>query len=1053
MKKNLLFLIIIISIGLIAEEPHFMSDPAISADGESVCFMYMNDLWVVSFEGGDARRITVSEGKNWGPAYSPDGKTIAFNTNRDGWTHIYNIASEGGIATSVCAEGFTVVDWIDSKTMLATGSEPGFGSKFFEVKTNGEFKEITKFGGFYCNVSPDAEKIIYARRGMPFREKYRGSTNGELWEYNIPKEKYTKLTDTDFTERYPVYSKTEDAVYYAAPAGEVFQIYKVTNNDYTNPIALTNFKTWSVRDLSIAQENDRMVFEHFHELWKYDPAKKKASKLNVDIKQDFLSSFLTKQDVRNKADKFAISNDGKLIVFSYKFDLFAVPEKGGDVIQITSSQSVINDIVIMDDNQTIYFTSIIKGQPNIFKTNIKNTDDITLLSWSKDKYVEWIANEKNRLVINWSENIERNKIAMAKGNGDDIETIIPDKTVHSSFSVSPDDKYAFYSTSRPEVWTRHMYLYDMETKKSSVVKSSYGWFTDVTWGKDGKSAFVTIGGNINRIDLTAADDFYKEKDHWESILDPDKKKNNDDEDEDEEDDEKDKDKDPEQIKKEKEKKEKKRWDKLKKEKAKPTKIDTEDIDNRFSKVISKPGWNYVVHVIDDSTLYYVNQNEKKYTLRKTDYSGENDKRIYSFGSEPDNITYNARNRSFYYTEKNSIKKLKNKKASVVKYKFKYNYDRLKLNKDVFDQVWTEFGRGFYDPKMHGVDWDKMYKKYLPYMEYAYDAEAMSYIVDEMIGEVNASHTGFYPRGDSHNHSYGLANAGFTVDLQNFPKKGLYINKIYRKSKLNKPFGITKGDILMKVDGEEVGEGTSLNALFADKTGQKMKLDIETANGNKTITIKGLSGGANYNLYYDNWVNERAEKTDKLSEGRIGYLHIRSMDGRSYDQFIQDIFAENYDKEALVIDVRNNGGGNIHDRLIEVLTKKQYAYNSSRYHGAQIGKNPGNIWDKPVVVLINEDSFSDAEIFPTLFKTMKLGKVIGMPTSGSVIGTGHVNFADGSSMRMPGHGWYTKEMVNMEGNGAQPDIYVDITPEEMIADDDVQLQRAVIELFKQMRVYK
>jgi len=295
-----------------------------------------------------------------------------------------------------------------------------------------------------------------------------------------------------------------------------------------------------------------------------------------------------------------------------------------------------------------------------------------------------------------------------------------------------------------------------------------------------------------------------------------------------------------------------------------------------------------------------------------------------------------------------------------------------------------------------------------------------------------------------------AYGGFVLDTQNFPPRGLQFKKIYQNSKLNQPFGIKAGDILLEVDGEKVGQGLPLYQRFMGKIDDKIELKILSDGEEQEVIIKGLSYWENYSMYYDNWVKERQQKVDKLSKGKFGYLHIRSMNNNSYERFVQDVFAENYDKEALIIDVRNNPGGYIHDRLVEVLTKSPYAQTAPRFAGGKKFKTPARVWEKPVVLLINENSFSDAEIFPNLFKELKLGKVIGMPTSCSVIGTGHVYFMDGSSMRMPSNGWYSLENENMEGNGAEPDIYVEPTPKQVIADDDVQLQRAVKELKKELK---
>ncbi len=274
----------------------------------------------------------------------------------------------------------------------------------------------------------------------------------------------------------------------------------------------------------------------------------------------------------------------------------------------------------------------------------------------------------------------------------------------------------------------------------------------------------------------------------------------------------------------------------------------------------------------------------------------------------------------------------------------------------------------------------------------------------------------------------LTFGGFTLDFSDVPKKGIKFKKIFKKSKLNKPYEIKPGDVLLSIDGIEITDETPISPLFFDKVGEKIEMEVQTPDSVKHIEIEGISSRDQYLMHYDNWADEREKMVENLDKD-IGYIHIRHMGWSSYEKFQQDIFAKNFDKEAVIIDVRNNPGGWIHDYLIELLTKKPYAYTTNRIFNAKKTKFPADVWDKPVVLLINQNSFSDAEIFPTLFKQLDIGKVIGMPTSGSVIGTGFVRFMDGSGMRMPGTGWFTGDKVNMEGRGAKPDIYVEPTPKE------------------------
>lgn len=1048
MKKNYLIAIILISVfanNVFALEPHFMKDPTISPDGKTVCFSYLSDLWTVPFEGGEAKRITAIDGKDSGPVFSPDGNLIAFNSNRDGFNGIYLIPTKGGKARCVCKENLTVQDWFTKKTLfgskndglLATGYETGLGSNFFYVPLDDSRpEEITGIGDNFCSLSPDNKKIIYQKRGYPFRERYKGSHNGNLWEYDLENKRYKKLTNTDYTERYPVFSADENTIYFAAADfiddnEAVLQLCKVKNNDFKNPEQLTDFEIWSVRDISIAKENDRIVFEKFDEIWKFEPQSNEVAKLDIQINQDIIKNFTIDKEYCNVAENFAISPNGKFVVFTYKFDLFAVPEKSGEVKKITDDHQGVKDIAIMDDNKTIYFTKIIKGKPTLFKTDIAKLAQIKKVKKFQDKYIEKIKSDVHgNLIVTYSDDESRYNLAILKYENNEVEEFEIDAPIFE-FVISPDEKYAFYITARSGTWDHVLWLRDFEDEKTYNILPIHGSISNVFWGEYGNYAFLRKNREICRISLQSKEDFWDEENNWKEILEPEEEKDEDKEDKDEKSDE-----DAEMDEKKEEE-----------EKIKIS-IEVDDIRKRIKEISSKSGYNSIVAIAPDSTIYYLNIDrtkpfkDRKYILRKMNYDGEKDEEYQSFKSYPTGITFHPENSCFYFVENNQLKKLtKSKKVETIENEFDYSYNSLELNKTIFEHVWKTFGWNFYDPKMHNIDWEKMYERYYPYVKYTYDPKMMGDIIDEMIGQVNASHTGFYPRSDNDTKMKRRAYGGFTLDYTDQAKKGIRFKKIFRKSKLNKPFNIQPGDVLLTVDGIEITDETAITPLFFGKVGKKIEMEIQTSDSIKHVDIEGISRRDQYNMHYDNWVDERKEMVENSNDD-IGYMHIRQMGWGSYEKFKQDIFANNFDKKAVIIDVRDNPGGWIHDYLIELLTKKPYGFSSSRIFNAEKTKFPADVWDKPIVLLINQNSFSDAEIFPKIFKQLDIGKIIGMPTSGSVIGTGYVGFMDGSGMRMPGTGWFTGDGANMEGNGAEPDIYIDLTPEQKIEDDDVQLQKAI-----------
>jgi len=1046
MKKYIVLIaILLISSSLFALEPHFMQTPAISPDGKTVCFSYMSDLWAVPFEGGEAKRLTVSKGNDQYPVFSPDGKTIAFTSDRDGFWGIYLIPAEGGVAECICKEGVTVIDWFSNgNKILATKYELPNGWNFMELSLDGSHPTlITEIGSSLAQLTPDNKKIIYSDRGYNTRERYIGSVGGQIWEYDIKNKSYTQLTDAEYTEKYPVSSYVNDRIYFVGTDfvkenRAVFQIYSVEGMDFSHPQKLTKFDYWSATQLCIAHQNDNMVFKRFDELWSYNATSGKFKKIPIEIKQDFLESFEVTEEYFNKASNFSVSPNGKMVAFTYKFDLFAMPEKGGEVKQLTHDQNGIGNIAIADDDQTIYFTSYEKGNKQLYKTNIKEPDTIEKISWFKDNYVQDIYFEDEMgLFVQYSDDKAINQIALVEKEDHKVRKLITDQVVGSRFTVSPDKKYALYFVLTPGTWDEILHLYNFETKEKTALYPYHGNMHSPIWGEHGAYVFFNRNQDICRMEIHAKEDFWDYKDYWEDILNPKK--------DDDESENKDEEKDNKEDKKDAEKEE------TEKDSVKVV-IDLQDIRKRVKVIASKQGYNYLVATDKDSTLYYLNNSEDDvYTLRKVDYEGKKDEEITTFFSRPRNMIYNEENSCFYYIESGSLKKITTSgTVETLENEFEYKYNSLALNKTVFEQAWKAFQRGFYDPDMNKIDWDKAFKKYYPYMEYAYSPEIMDEIYSEMMGEVNASHTGFYARNDNPVPQHDIAYGGFVLDFKNIPKKGIKFKTIYRKSKLNKPYNIKPGDVLLEVDGVKITEDTPITPLFFNKIDDKITMKVQTQDSIATVEFKGLSWRQNYMMNYDTWVEERRDIVGDLTDNKVGYAHIRNMGWGSYEDFVQDVFANNWQKDALIIDVRNNPGGWIHDWLIELLTKKPYAFTTNRVFNVEKQPFPGDTWTKPTILLINQNSFSDAEIFPNIYKHFELGKVIGMPTSGSVIGTGYVSFMDGSSMRMPGTGWYTAEDINMEGTGATPDIYLDVTNEQKIADDDVQLKKAIEELKKELK---
>lgn len=1019
MKTLILIALIIFAISNLAGiTPKFFHDPALSPDGEMVCFNYLNDLWIVPWEGGEAKRITYSDGNDYNPIFSPCGNYIAFSSDRNGFSGIYVIPSGGGEALMVTNEPLVLVDWFnDGNRLLATGYDIQLRTRsLYTVYLDGRRPVMTsEIGGFFSKLSPCNMRIIFDRKGLAHRPAYTGSLAGEIWEYRIDEDTYEQLTFTEVTERYPVYSHVDPFIYYSGSDGNLFQVYRVENYDFENPVQLSSFSNWSARDLKIARDNDRIVFEFFDKIYRYEPKSQEFSPLEINISKDILSRLKRFESISNRADKFDISPNGKLMVFSSKFDLFAVPVKGGDVIQITHTQQGIGDIVVMDDNETVFFVKRVSGVPKLFSIKVSDLRYHNvepkyerMNGFMDDIYVNSIRKlPNNKLMIDYVKDRRHYNKAVYEVDKGNYFLFEDNRIVISPLVISGCDRFVFYSNYLPDHYIRELYIHDLVENKNHYVFGSDNYIGAYHLSCDENYLFFNDNGLLVRLDFIPEDDFTNETDNWKAIFEVENES-----------------------------------DIEEQEKCILNYIG--NLANRRKTVVSLEGWNVPLATVDNSTMYFINRNDNSISINSVGFSGEDMEELLRLSRSAEGFTFKTETNEVFFKENDFIYRfnVQSRLKERVEFSINYTYCTRVLNQSIFEQVWVEFGQNFYDENMHGVDWIKTFQLFHSYTKYAYTPDILKNIIDEMIGSVNASHTGFTQRRDNTAINRNIAYGGFEFDYSEVLPAGIRLRKIYRDSKLIEPFGIREGDILLSVDHIDITPESSISELFLDKVGKRIRLKIETGKGIREIEILGLSRSDQFNMQYDNWVAERSKIVNELSEGRVGYLHIRRMNQESYQRFLQDFYAMNYHKEAIIIDVRNNGGGNISRQLLDVLEAEKRAYTTSSMYPGSKWTSPRRVVEKPLAVIINESSHSDSEIFPLLFSYLGIGPVIGVPTSGSVIGTTNITLMDGSIVRMPRSGWYTLDMINMEGTGAQPDFFIDMHPEDIRTDNDVQLKKAI-----------
>jgi len=360
-----------------------------------------------------------------------------------------------------------------------------------------------------------------------------------------------------------------------------------------------------------------------------------------------------------------------------------------------------------------------------------------------------------------------------------------------------------------------------------------------------------------------------------------------------------------------------------------------------------------------------------------------------------------------------------------------------------DEAWRKMRDSFYDEKMHGCDWNKVRATYRPILADTAMKEDFYALFSLAMGELNASHTGISPPS---NKVRATASLGVVWD-DHHTGHGMRVKSVLEKGPA--AGRLRPGDIILKVDGTAVTVNEQFYSLLADKAGKRVELLVNTTAreaGARTVSMHPITAAEHRRLAHEEWTGKREELTETLSGGRLGYLHLNMMNEENLDRFKRAVFGDLQAKDGLVLDLRFNGGGSIADEMLAVLQNKVSSRRSIRDE-PRLLNSPLEAWDKPVILLINEAAFSNAEVFPWGFKELGLGKIVGVPTFGGVIGTSSSTLIDGSHLRMPTIGAFTLGGINMENHGCPPDIHVENTPEDFHAKRDPQLERAVKELLK------
>ncbi len=1017
----------------------FARQPALSPDGTRLAFCYLGDLWTVDANGGNAARLTIHEAHDQLPAWSPDGKTIAFSSKREGGYDVFVMPATGGRATQLTfhsaddlVQGFSPDG---TQVLFASNRETTRTTSLYTVDIRTGATRLAAADDFPLNnaaFSPDGTQILASRGGLWFRKRYRGSLNGNLISFPAGGGPGKWIVKDPENERYPMLSEKAkigtQTLFYVSDKSGAANLWKKTLPG-GKPVPVTHFVTDHLFYPSLARNGSRIAFEHDFGIWIWEAKTNISHEISLFAPSDDRANNIRRETFKSGLQEMEVSPDGKAALLVTHGEVFFQPlgTAGRDDAQrLTHTSAREQDAALTPDGKSVLFASDREGDQNLYLEDIKTKT--TRLFYKTpgraDNAPKVSPNGKWAAFLRGFHGEELCLLPLDK-NGGLVPKVLSSDPDIDDLAWSPDSRFlAFTRTKSHSAGTlADIFVVEAEADKAPVnVTRCPGINGLPKWSADGKKLYFlsTRTGTANLWSVSLEEEREKGEDEREDEEKP-------------------------------EAKESKKGGKS----PLSVKIDFDGLHKRAKQLTrSEAAVTFYTVSPDSKTVVYAMTQLGKPDLWRVSAKGGEPVRLTSSGETGTGLQFSPDGTKVYYLGTGGTAKsltLATQTVMPLPVSLKMEIDARAELLEMFDEAWRKMRDAFYDPKMHGVDWNEVrtrYRAILPFLTYKED---FYWLFTLTMGELNASHIGISPSAEV---PPGIATASLGVTYDNDDHgSGVRVKTVLPKG----PAILTEtplfpGDVILRVDGEKIENNEQFYTLLGDKAGKRVELLVSKTGQEadaKTVKIKAITQAAHKALNYEVWQREREAVTDKISGGKLGYLHLNAMNDENLDKFKRAVYGDLQSKSGLILDVRFNGGGSIADEILEILETRIFSYRTLR-GDARPTTAPLSAWNKPIIVLINEGSASNAEVFPWAMKDLKLGKVVGVPTQGSVIGTGAADLIDGSTLRIPAVGSLTLNGIDMENHGCTPDIFVENDPDAVYRNEDKQLEAAVKELLKEIK---
>lgn len=1039
--------------------PLFLQHAAISPDGSKIAFSYRGDIYTVPSSGGTATPLTINAAWEGHPVWSKDGENLAFASDRYGNLDIYVMRSDGGEATRLTYHSSDDVpsDFsVDGQRVLFRSARlDAAKSSVHPIKRFPELYEIALSGGmpnqietiaaYHARYNASGDRIIYEdKKGYEsdLRKHDRSSFARDIWSYTPATGAHTQLTTNSAGDQDPVWGSRDGQYFFLSDRDGTFNIYEGGRGDVRK---ITDHDTHAVRSLSSSSKGT-LAYLYFGDLYTLKPGRAPKA-VSVSFAIDGHGTEVETLPVSGKIDEFASSPDGKEIAFIARGDVFVTSADFATTRRITETPGMERSVSFSPDGKTLLYAAERDNRWRIMETKKRyeeepyfytatGFDEKQLFEADEDTFQPLGSPDGKKIAFIGG----RDAIQVFDRNSTEITTVLGADYNYSyadgdiSFNWSPDSQWItadFASNGRLFFTNIAIVPADGSAPPRDISLSGYT-DTGPQWHSSGGLVYWATarygqrdhGSHGTQFDIFAG---FLNKDAWDQFN---------------------LSKEEFELKKEadeKAKKAEKKDDSDKKDEdgkednAIPISIEWDAIEDRQKRLtIHSSDLGGAVLSKDADKLFYLSAFEGGYDLWVHDFREDETSKLSALGAESASMALSKDGKTLFLLADGKLKKVGtgNGKVKGIRVSGEQTISASAERRYLFEHIWRQVNDKFYRPGFHGQDWDALKTDYAKKIDSIGNNRDFARLMEEMLGELNGSHTGAYyragPGGDA------TAALGLL-----FEPGSLKVAEVLKKSPvLEADTPVTAGMTLTAVDGTSLTADINLYKLLNKKAGKRTRLTFTPAPGDAfDIVIKPVSQGAQDQMMYERWVEGRRALVENLSGGRLGYVHVPRMADSVYRSVYRDLFGRIMDKEAVVVDTRNNRGGDLTDDLIQLLGGKQYYTNMPRGRKAQ--GEPLTRWTKPSIVVMNEGNYSDGHCFPAGYKALDMGKTVGMPVPGTCsyvwwerLMTGDVVFG------IPQLGILDPSGDWLENKQLEPDVLVKNMPADVQAGKDAQLEEAV-----------